>query len=148
MVKLSPLVTTLLLLVISGALGAGVMTWGEEYIEARAEFVERPASCEDTSFGIVTVGGSQTLCYALESLSLFLENSGNTHIDGFRTIVLGATEVVQQDHHGVRADDIDAFRIPYDLQTLGVPQQVRILAKMGQSTCQPGVITEEILPCP
>ena len=93
---ISPLVATVLLIAFSVALGAVVMSWGESYIEQRAEFVsgrsEVGGPCDTALVTIIKVKDQIQICERDNTLELFVE-SGPQRLVGIKARVLGADSV-------------------------------------------------------
>ncbi len=81
---ISPLIATILLIALSVGMGVAVMSWGEEYIEAKAEFVqgvqETVTSCDLVSFNIIKIGGVDQLCVADGVVKGLIDNGPDTNI--------------------------------------------------------------------
>ena len=94
----SPLIATLLLIFFALALGTVVMSWGENYIAERAEFVGGPevSGCSSVDFSLITVGGVAQACYDQDAkqLSLMIENGPDADVSNFNAYIVG-TEGVQ-----------------------------------------------------
>ena len=82
---ISPLVATVLLISFSVALGAVVMSWGESYVEQKAEFVrgvqEVKSGCDAVTFSIITIKGIPQLCYTPTAVELSLDNGASIGLE-------------------------------------------------------------------
>jgi len=102
---ITPLVATILLVAFSVGLGALVMSWGEDYIEEKAEFVqgvqEVKAGCETVNFAPMTIGGVPQFCKTPDAIEVWLDNGAsdifNIHarVAG-RDGVIVTEEIIQQ----------------------------------------------------
>jgi hypothetical protein len=81
---ISPLVATILLIALSVGMGVAVMSWGEAYIEEKAEFVqgvqETVTSCDLVSFSIIRIAGVDQLCVADGAVKGLIDNGPDTNI--------------------------------------------------------------------
>ncbi|MBI4919399.1 hypothetical protein HY837_05680 [archaeon] len=93
----SPLVATLLLILFSVGLGAGVMVLGETYIGEHADFAlgvpEIGEGCELASFSITTIRGVEHICVKDDTIDASLDNGQNTPIDDFHVKIHGSEGV-------------------------------------------------------
>lgn len=94
---LSPLVSTLVLIAISVALGAVVMTWGESYISENAEFVqgaqEVTSSCQMARFSIINVGKLPSVCIQDNVVKIDIDNNAFVALYDISARVLGTDNV-------------------------------------------------------
>jgi len=76
----SPLIATVLLIAFSFALGAVVLSWGESFVEERAQFVNEPAevitSCQPIEVSALRVDGNPVGCIGQTDISVGVENLG------------------------------------------------------------------------
>jgi len=81
---ISPLIATVLLVAFSIAIGAVVMSWGEEYVAQKAEFVsgvrEAISSCDAVSLTAVRINNVLQACVRGNSVELTLDNGADTDI--------------------------------------------------------------------
>ncbi|MEM4239898.1 MAG: hypothetical protein QXM31_00130 [Candidatus Woesearchaeota archaeon] len=97
----SPLVATILLILLSVGMGVAVMSWGEEYIEEKAEFVqgvqETPTSCDMVSFNIIKIGGADQLCLEGSTIKGLIDNGPDANIAGIhaRIVAEGGIGVIE-----------------------------------------------------
>lgn len=94
---ISPLISTLILIVFSIGLGAIVMSWGKVYIEERAEFVGQvsaaPLGCDTVNFNLWKVGGTAQYCAGGGKAKVLIENSPNSRFDNLEARLVGTTGV-------------------------------------------------------
>ncbi len=126
---MAPLAATFLLIGFSVLLGAVVMSWGQEYVEARAQFVmgasAAPGECADIDLDTVKLRGASLACTQGNELKLVLENKGPSVIEAvqLRVIADSNVDVVQNTLKGPLFMG-QAATILYPLQ--GPPAQVRL----------------------
>jgi flagellin-like protein len=99
---ISPLFATILLIAFSVALGAVVMSWGESYIEEKAEFAkgiqEVSRGCNDIYFTIMQVSAVPQICQRGDTIEAFIENGPNQHILNIQAKVIGTDNVAVIDN--------------------------------------------------
>ena len=76
---ITPLISTILLLVFAIGLGTLVMSWGN------SDHVE---GCEDMSIDVTTLNGKPQICYDNNNLNILLENNGKVKISKIDIILL------------------------------------------------------------
>ncbi|MBD3361219.1 hypothetical protein GF358_00315 [Candidatus Woesearchaeota archaeon] len=94
---ISPLFATILLIAFSVALGAVVMSWGESYIEEKAEFAkgvqEVSRGCNNVYFTILQVKATPQICRRGDTIEVFLDNGPNANIFNIQAKVVGTDDV-------------------------------------------------------
>ena len=131
----SPLVATILLILLSIGLGAAVMSWGEQYIEAKAEFVqgvqETVTSCDLVSFSAITISGVRQLCQDGNTLKGLIDNGPDTDIADFHARVVGKQGVfVQESVLSKPLPRGSAVPIRFSVDAVGAIEQVKFTPKM------------------
>jgi len=91
---MSPLFATVLLIAFSVALGAVVMSWGESYIEERAEFVqggiqEVSRGCDAVFFSIMSVHATPQICQKDGTIEVFFDNGADVNLANIQAKVVG-----------------------------------------------------------
>jgi hypothetical protein len=90
---ISPLIATVLLIALSVGMGVAVMSWGEEYIEAKAEFVqgvqETVTSCDLVQFSIIRINNVDQLCLADTTIKGLMDNGPDVNIENIHARVVG-----------------------------------------------------------
>lgn len=92
----TPLVATLMLISFSIGLGAIVMSWGQHYIEEKAEFITAaqvmPLGCDPVSVSLITLAGARQICLAplTRTIKAFIENGPDATIDNLKARVVGS----------------------------------------------------------
>ncbi len=125
----SPLVATLLLILFSVGLGAGVMVLGETYIGEHADFArgvpEIGVGCELVSFSITTIQNVEHICVKDNTIDVSLDNGQDTLVDDFHVKIHGS-EGVSNVQNLLRTplgkNDGVRLRIPYEY--IGKPLKV------------------------
>jgi len=94
---ISPLIATVLLIVLSVGMGVAVMSWGEEYIEAKAEFVqgvqETVTSCDLVQLSIIKISGVEQMCLAETTVKGLIDNGPDADVQDIHARLLGANGV-------------------------------------------------------
>ena len=90
---MSPLFATVLLIAFSIALGAVVMSWGESYIEEKAEFVQGTQEvfrgCDAVFFNIMTVRAMPQICQKDNVIEVFFDNGPDIALANIQAKVVG-----------------------------------------------------------
>jgi len=153
----SPLIATILLIVFSIALGAVVMSWGEAYIEEKAEFVkgaqETVAGCDAALIKIIKVGGVPQICVRDDVIEVFMENGPNTDIYDVHARIIGTDGIATRE--SVLSEPLlpsDARKVMFRFEPVGQIRQVKLtpmVLRAGALTpcTEKGVIVENVNPC-
>ncbi|MFH2028688.1 MAG: archaellin/type IV pilin N-terminal domain-containing protein [Nanoarchaeota archaeon] len=80
---ISPLISTILLIVFAGSLGAVVISWGESTPELSIK-----KSCDDIGFEVVDINSLTQICYRNNELEFLVQNTGNVDISGFKLDII------------------------------------------------------------
>ena len=95
---ISPLIATVLLIVFSVALGAVVMSWGETYIEEKAEFVagaqEIIGGCDLAQLNVIQIGGLDQVCTHNGLVDVWLDNGPGIDVYDIHARLVGVKEVI------------------------------------------------------
>jgi len=92
----TPLVATLMLISFSIGLGAIVMSWGQQYIEEKAEFITAaqvmPAGCDPVSVSLITLAGAKQICLAplTRTIKAFIENGPDSVVENIKSRIVGS----------------------------------------------------------
>ncbi|MDO8660527.1 MAG: hypothetical protein Q7K43_01435, partial [Candidatus Woesearchaeota archaeon] len=97
---MSPLIATVILIAFSVLLGAIVMSWGEKYIEEKADFAnnrsEVGTACETANLDLVTIQGLAQICQRGERIEATLETAQQPVWDVHARII-GDTNTLSQE---------------------------------------------------
>ncbi len=154
---ISPLMATILLIMMSIGMGVAVMSWGEDYIEEKAEFVqgvqETVTSCDVTSFSIIQIGGVPQFCQEETTLKGLVDNGPDADIADFHARVIGSAGIyVQESVLEKPVPRASATPVAFSTGDIGAVQQVKLTPKLligGQSVvCSRQALSiESIRPC-
>ena len=155
---ITPLVATILLVAFSVGLGALVMSWGEEYIEEKAEFVQTTAEakteCDLAKISIIQISGQPQACYGPQGIQLWIDNGPDAELFNVHARIVGANGVDVKEEilkdPLLKANAAKAV-VPFDT-TISPILQVKLTPKVwtgkGPVLCAQGAITlEQLLPC-
>jgi len=153
---ITPLVATILLVAFSVGLGALVMSWGEDYIEAKAEFVQGTAEvrsgCDAALIDIIQIGGAPQSCVGEGMIQLWLDNGPDMELYNVHARIVGKDDVhvIEEvlDQPLLKSNAVKV-EIPYN-PAVGAVLQVRLTPKIwtGQNvvTCTQSRLDIERLP--
>ncbi len=155
---MTPLVATILLVAFSVGLGALVMSWGEDYIEQKAEFVqgvqEVKIGCDAAGFSLMMIGGRAQVCTADNAINVWLDNGPNTALYNVHARIAGrdGVDVVEDILPGPLSPEgsIKAI-IPYN-PGIGPLLQLKLIPKLFSggnviSCSEKPVLVEYLPPC-
>lgn len=155
---ISPLIATVLLVAFSVGLGAIVMSWGEQYVEQKADFVqgvkEAVTACDEATFTILQLGETQQICYKESTIETTLDNGPEVDIYDFsaRIISAGGTYTAETTiKDTLKKLHAAKIIIPYP-KVIGPPKQVKIVPKIKSGNdiilCKnKNVVAENIQAC-
>ena len=154
---ISPLAATLLLILMSVGLGVAVMSWGEKYIEQRAEFVqgvqEAMTSCDLVSFSIITIGGVQQLCQEGAILKGLIDNGADADIADFHARVVAEKGIFAQERLLDKpVPRGSAAPVQFSIGDIGAVKQLKLTPKIliqgAQAVCsKQAMVFENIRAC-
>lgn len=94
---ITPLVATILLVAFSVGLGALVMSWGEEYIAEKAEFVQGTAEvksgCDAASIQLIRISGTPQACLGSDGIHLWIDNGPTVDLANIHARIAGPNGV-------------------------------------------------------
>ncbi|MBW2986491.1 hypothetical protein KY333_03915 [Candidatus Woesearchaeota archaeon] len=154
----SPLVATILLILFSIVLGAVVMSWGEAYIEEKAEFVkgaqETVAGCDAAYINIIKVSGELEICYKDDDiLEVWIENGPTTELYDIHARIVGTEKATTRDSILIEPlRPADARKVMFRFEPVGFIRQVKltpIIMRAGTLTpcVQKAITVENVHPC-
>ncbi len=153
---ISPLLSTILLIVLSIAIGAAVMSWGRAYVEEAAgavqERTEVQVSCQfDALAGVRKIGNEPSICFQDGTLKFLLENGGTVEINGISVSIIG-NEISKTDVAvKLGPTDVENIAVAYPAASVGAIKQVQVTPKffVGENQVCPKnvLILENIKSC-
>ena len=152
---ISPLVATVLLVAFSVALGALVMSWGQDYIEEKAEFVkgmhEVKSGCDLAQLNIIKIGGVPQICINDNKIQVWFDNGPDIPINGVHARVVGTTGVsVQENILKAVLPKENAVKASFFVEPIGKIRQVKFTPKVflidKDYFCSEQAITVENIP--
>lgn len=147
---------TILLVAFSVGLGALVMSWGEEYIEEKAEFVQGTAEiksgCDAAAISIIKIAGVPQACIGDQGIELWIDNGPDIELYNIQARLAGENGVATvQDILAEPLLKANAAKttIPYD-PGISPILQVKLTPKIWTGTdiaiCTQSAINVEQLP--
>ena len=154
---ISPLIATVLLIAFSVALGAVVMSYGENYVADRATFASgapevSSVSCDNVALDLVSIRGKPQVCLASNIIELSLDN-GPIAIDGIQARLLGSDDVfIAPNILSKSLDPASTVKTMFPYNSVGVPQQLKLtpilVSQAGQTFCpNKAVVLDELPSC-
>jgi flagellin-like protein len=153
---ITPLVATILLVAFSVGLGALVMSWGEDYIAQKAEFVQGTAEvksgCDTAAISIIKISGQPQACFGPNGIQLWMDNGPDVDIFNIHARIAGTNGV--QVIEGILSQPLvksNAVKIVVPLDKTVAPiLQIKLTPKIwtgsASVTCAQNAITLERLP--
>lgn len=123
---ITPLISSVSLLLFAIGLGILVMSWGQQSQAAE----QQPALCKDAGINIITINNQEDVCFTQDKLFLTVENNGNARIDGIKLSVIGENDIYQEDlPYEIKAGEIKRLEAHYIVR--GSIRQIRIMPFIG-----------------
>lgn len=154
----SPLIATVLLIILSIGIGLAVMSWGRAYIEEKAEFVqgvqETITLCDSAEVSVVVVEGVPQLCLEGNIIKGFVDNGPDVDVYDIQARVAGTAGVYTQESTLPEVlKRSKAAQIAFAVPTIGKIKQVKLTPKIRMNSdivfcSQSEVVVEPILLCP
>lgn len=153
---ISPLAATIILIVISVLLGAVVMSWGETYIQERADFVKGVtdvgSGCDSVRISVISIDKRAQVCTRTDRIELQLEN-GAVAVPEIHARIVGSSETFtyEQVLSAPMAKE-SAQKVVIPLKNAGSPRQLKLTPKVGikgsvQSCEKQALLIESIPTC-
>lgn len=140
---ISPLTSTIAMLMFAVLLGVIVMSWG-----ANKE-IKEDRECDKTSVGVISFKGMPQACYTGNSINFIMENNGKSVIDGFRVFVIG--ENIFKDDIQLMLGVGDVARSSFPYENVNNPEALRIVPKIEEkgfsNLCASNSLTVDLVPC-
>ncbi len=153
---ITPLVATILLVAFSVGLGALVMSWGEDYIEEKATFVQGTAEvksgCDAAQINIISIAGQQQACVSQQGLQLWIDNGPDVELYNIHARFAGSNGVQSIEEileEPLLRSNAAKVTIPLDAG-IGQLLQAKLTPKYwtgnGVASCSQSAITLERIP--
>jgi hypothetical protein len=130
----SPLVSTLILLVFATGLGAVVMSWGSSY-----ERIEINEECKKTTLEIIEIQGLAHACLKEGNIYYTLQNTGENNINEYRITLLGSNQIQNIDvDQNFEVGEIITSNQPYNSNIFPKVDKILFMPSLGlgsQITC-------------
>ncbi len=153
---MSPLIATVLLIAFAVILGAIVMSWGEKYIEEKAEFVNNKSEvgtgCDTADIHVVNIQGLPKVCQHDETLQLTLETEDHQVWDVHARVIGEKNTLVQESLLTAPIPQAGAANILIHTTGAGNIQQLKLTPKSREGRnvilcSKKAVIVENIRKC-
>ena len=153
---MSPLIATVLLIAFAVILGAIVMSWGEKYIEEKADFVNNKSEvgtgCDTADIHVVIIQGIPQLCQRDETLELTLETEDHQVWDVHARVIGDKNTLVQESLLTNPIPQAGAAKILVHTTSAGNIQQIKLTPKSREGKnvilcSKKAVIAENIRKC-
>lgn len=124
---ISPLISTVILIVFATILGVMVMGWGKDYDPGSL------SSCQDASLKIITLDGKPMACYSDGILYATVENDGQTVISGLRISAIGEEIMATPLDVNIPVAIVTRLELPID--STSIPLKVLITPMVENTFC-------------
>jgi len=126
----TPLISSVLLIIFAVGLGALVMSWGR----TTQDLEDVPGTCETASINIIVLNDKEDVCSADDKIYATVENNGETMLTGFMASIIGDETISQvelNEHMGIA--EILKIEIPYKSSKVGNIQQLRLVPRISHN---------------
>jgi hypothetical protein len=154
---ISPLIATILLIVLSVGMGVAVMSWGEQYIEAKAEFVqgvqETVTNCDLVQMSIVMISGVQQMCLLGTTIKGLIDNGPDVDVSDIHARVIGDKGIAVKESLLKQAlPRGSAAQVAFPIEDIGAVSQIKftpkiIIAGKPVICTKQAIVAENIKPC-
>ena len=153
---ITPLVATVLLVAFSVGLGALVMSWGQDYIAQKAEFVQGTAEvhsgCDAAKIDVIKITGQQQACVSPSGIQVLIDNGPDIDVFNIQARIAGSNSVDTVEsvltEPLIKGNAAKAL-IPYN-PAVGSVLQVKLTPKIwtgkDSALCAQSAVTLERLP--
>ena len=148
---LSPLVSTIMLVLLAVGIGIIVMVWGQTQI------LEPGSKCSvDTELEFVTLNGAPQVCYSgkgdIGFVEIWVENGVNYKIDSVLVRIIGSKPLNEDVNKQIKKANKEQLLIPYNFDEYGQIKSVEVIPKIKPLSdvliCKEQMITAtNIKPC-
>lgn len=138
----SPIIATVLLLVIAIGLGIVAMNWGRAYLETSS------TCAVDTGFDVVRVKEIPQVCYIAGEngyIKFLVENGVNSPIERLQIRAIGANQIYTTELDNSSIAKAGTFQgvVPYNSELFGAIKQLKITPELKVYENQPPLICSE-----
>jgi len=137
---ISPVISTVFMIVFALLLGVIVMSWGAEY-----EAMEN-RDCGNVVVGVVEIGGKAQVCYTSEKIEFTIENNGESAFSGVKAILIG--DDVTSAEVSISLDPADVKKGFFVPESMNNPTAIKFIPKIGDELCASGSVTVDLRRCP
>ena len=120
----SPIVSSVLLIVFAVALGIVVMSWGKSAVTVE----EKGASCIQASLNVIKIAEKSKICFKDSISYLTIENNGQIKITGFKVSFIGDSIYQKDVVKGMVVGEIIDAKV--DFSDVGKIQKIKIIPKI------------------
>ena len=126
---ITPLISTILLLVFAIGLGTLVMSWGNSEHQ-------KMTSCEDTALSITELNSSKEICLEGTNIKTVLENNGNSHIESLEMIMLTSDSVITQEIDvDIKPKEFKHLVLPSEIGDISKILKIRLIPNIDSGSC-------------
>ncbi len=135
---ISPLISTILLILLAASLGGVVISWGKANYELNYESYSTN-SCNDASLKVISFEGLQQVCIEENNLSFIIENNGGIDLIGVKISILNSNYIFSKNIYSpLSIAEIKKINVPY-----------KDIAKIRKVIIVPIIkYAEKEIPCP
>lgn len=140
---ISPLTSTIIMIMFAVLLGAIVMSWGNDYA------IDEERGCAKLSVDIIRFRSVPQACYKDGNVNFVIENNGKGPIDSFRVFVIG--DDIFKDDIQLMLDTGDVARGSFDYSGVIEPKAVKFTPKIERRKasvlCASSSLTVDLAKC-
>lgn len=127
---ISPVISTLILIVFAAALGGVVMSWG------KSVKVKEDQGCDKAILNIIKINNINQLCYSDNRIDFTIENKGKFNLNGFIVNVIGEKDV---ERTGIDKEmsvaEVFKLSLPYNQEKTGNILKIKFAPKIENKIC-------------
>lgn len=132
---ISPLAATVLLIAFSVSLGAVVMSWGETYVEQKAEFVqgvrEVQSGCDAATISVVSINGVPQICHTGTVFEAIVDNGPTVDLYDLHARVVGSDGIYNKESTlEAPVAKNDAAKIRFAYNNVGTVRSLKLTPKI------------------
>lgn len=136
---ITPLISTVLLLVFAIGLGTLVMSWGNSSYKESCDFVE---------IAITELAGKKQICLADSDLKAVIENNGYAEISGMQLVmVLNDAVITKQYPTDIKPGEIKHLTMQTDISAVSKILKIRLIPQIDKLCVNKRVEIERIGEC-